>query len=79
MSRVTISMSKELHRALKEAAARRGKTVGQLVEESLEACGIKPESEIDALLERVRAHSELTEEQAVSLGVEQTRAERRRR
>ena len=36
MPRLTISLSEERHRALKEAAVRRGKTIGQLIEESLD-------------------------------------------
>lgn len=36
MGRVTIQLSDEAHQALKEAALRRGKTLGEVVEESLE-------------------------------------------
>lgn len=77
MSRVTISLSEGRHRALKTAAARRGKTIGQLVEESLEAYGIKPESDVMAILERVRARATLSEEEAMELAVQETRAARR--
>ena len=41
MSRLTISISEARYRALKEASARRNKTIGQLIEESLELYGIK--------------------------------------
>jgi predicted transcriptional regulator len=44
MARLTITLSPERHRALKEAAARRSKTIHRLVEESLDAYGIKTAS-----------------------------------
>ena len=40
MTRVTLSLPDELHRALKEAAATRGRTLGELVAESVVAYGI---------------------------------------
>lgn len=77
MSRITISITPERHQALKAAAARRGKTIGQLVEESLEAYGIKPEAAVADLLARARAHSRLTASEAEALAVEETRKARR--
>ena len=41
MTRVTINLPDELHRALKAAAARRGTTIGSMVAESLSAYGVK--------------------------------------
>ena len=41
MARLTITLSDERHRALREAAVQRGKTIGQLIEESLDHYGIK--------------------------------------
>ena len=41
MARLTITLSDERHRALREAAVKRGKTIGQLIEESLDFYGIK--------------------------------------
>ena len=41
VSRLTITLSDERYRALKEASAQRGKTIGQLIDESLEFYGIK--------------------------------------
>jgi len=41
MARLTITLSDERHSALREAAAKRRKTIGQLIEESLEFYGIK--------------------------------------
>ena len=41
MSRLTITLSEARYRALKEAAAQRSKTIGQLIDESLDFYGIK--------------------------------------
>lgn len=41
MSRLTITLSEPRYRALKEAAAQRNKTIGQLIDESLDFYGIK--------------------------------------
>lgn len=40
ISRLTITLSEPLHRALKEAAAVRGKTIEQLIDESLYFYGV---------------------------------------
>lgn len=76
MSRLTISLPDDLHRALKEAAARRHRTIGDLVAESLAAYGIKPKESARELVARVREHARLTEEEALTLAVTETRAER---
>ncbi len=76
MSRLTINLPDDLHRSLKTAAARRSQSIGALVRESLEAYGIKPESEVAELLERARAHSGLDAEQAQALANAETRAHR---
>lgn len=77
MPRITISLSPERLRALKSAAARRGKTIGELVEESLEASAIKPESTVVDILARARAHSRLPATAAAKLSIEETRKVRR--
>ncbi|NCC26423.1 MAG: CopG family transcriptional regulator, partial [Deltaproteobacteria bacterium] len=41
MPRLTITLSDERHMALKAAAARSQKTIGSIIEESLELYGIK--------------------------------------
>lgn len=45
MSRLTITLSEARYRALKEASARRAKTIGELIDESLEFYGIKSREE----------------------------------
>ena len=79
MPRLTITLSPDKHRALKETAARRGKTIRSLVEESLDAYGIKTASQAAALVARARARSAMTETEAIKLAVAEARAHRRRR
>jgi hypothetical protein len=45
MSRLTITLSETRYRALKEASLQRDKTIGELIDESLEFYGIKSRSE----------------------------------
>lgn len=76
MNRLTISLSEARYRALKEASARRGKTIGQLVDESLDFYGIKSREEASDLVRRARAHSKLREDQALDLAQQEVRAVR---
>ena len=78
MARLTITLSDERHRALREAALKRGKTIGQLIEESLQFYGIKSERNADALVAKARARAGLTEAEALRLAVAETRSARRR-
>lgn len=79
MPRLTITLSAERHRALKEAAARRGKTIGQLIEQSLELAGIKTRDSARQILQKARKHGGLREREALSLAVRETRSHRRRK
>ncbi len=79
MARLTITLSPERHRALKEAAVRRSKTIRSLVEESLDAYGIKTAGQAAALVARARQRSAMTEADAIKLAIAETRANRRRR
>lgn len=76
MARLTITLPDDLHRALKESAARRDTTIGELVAESLEFYGIKTADSAEELVARARARSGLSEDEATALGVEETRAQR---
>jgi predicted transcriptional regulator len=78
MTRLTISLSDERHRALREAAVKRRKTIGQLIEESLEFYGIKTQRSAEELVAKARARAALGETDAVRLAVAETRAARRR-
>lgn len=76
MARVTISLPDELHRALKEAAIRRGQTLGEVVSESLTFYGIKTPQEVSGLIARAREHSGMSESEALELAGRETRAAR---
>ena len=76
MARVTLSLPDEVHRALKEAAVRRGKTLGELVSESLAFYGIKSPEEVSMLITKARERSGLSEAEAVALADRETRAVR---
>lgn len=78
MARLTITLSDQRHRALKEAAARRNRTIGQLVEESLEFYGIKGTGDAAALVAAARERAALRETEAIDLAVAETAAERSR-
>jgi len=78
MTRLTISLSDERHRALREAAVKRRKTIGQLIEESLEYYGIKTQRSAEELVAKARSRAALGEADAVRLAVAETRAARRR-
>ena len=79
MSRLTITLDDEIHRALKEAAARQGRSIGKLIEESLRLRGIKPTEDARALVERSRSHAGLTEAEAVEFAENEVRQARQAR
>lgn len=76
MSRLTITLPDDRYLALKEASARRGKTIGQIIDESLELYGIKSRESAQELVRRARARSALTDEEAMALALEEVRAVR---
>lgn len=76
MSRLTITLSESRYRALKEACAQRDKTIGQLIDESLDFYGIKSGQDARDLVRRARAHSKLSETRAMAVAGEQVRAVR---
>ena len=78
MSGLTITLSDERHRALKEAAARRNTSIRRIIEESLDFYGVKTTESAAALVAPAGEGSGLTDDDAMALAVEETRAERRR-
>jgi predicted DNA-binding ribbon-helix-helix protein len=78
MSRLTITLSEARYRALKEAAAQRDKTIGQLIDESLEFYGIKSRDEARNLVRRARAHSKLADGEAMAIADQHVKAVRRK-
>jgi hypothetical protein len=77
MSRLTITLSEARYKALKEAAVRRDKTIGQLIDESLDFYGIKSREDARELVRRARAHSQLPEDEALAVAQDEVRAVRR--
>ena len=78
MSRLTITLSEARYRALKEASAQRDKTIGQLIDESLDFYGIKSREDALDLVRRARTRSKLGEDEALAKAQEHVRAVRRK-
>lgn len=76
MARITITLSEETHRAVKEAAARQRTTIGKIIEESLDFYGIKSSARAVDLVARAREHAGMSEHDALELATEETNAER---
>jgi hypothetical protein len=79
MPRMTITLSEERQRALREAAARRGISITALIDESLEAYGIKSRDRARELVELARRRSELDPAEAERIAVDEVRVYRRER
>lgn len=73
MIRLTISLADRTHRALKEAAARQNRSMGSIIEESLELRGIRPYDAAKEIVAKARAKSLLDADRAMALAVEETR------
>ncbi|MDZ7782804.1 MAG: ribbon-helix-helix protein, CopG family [Halioglobus sp.] len=78
MSRLTITLDNNLHRALKETAARQGRSITSIIEESLRLRGIQDRASARALVEQVRERAQLDPDAALGLAVEETRDARKR-
>jgi predicted transcriptional regulator len=76
VGRLTISLDDDLHRSLKETAARQGRSIGAIVEESLRLRGIRSMESARSLVQRARAQARCREEEAVRVAVEETRTHR---
>ncbi len=79
MSRLTITLSEARYRALKEASVQRDKTIGQLIDESLDFYGIKSGEDARELVRRARLFSKLGEDRAIATAQKEVRAVRRKR
>ena len=78
MSRLTVTLDDDLHRALKETAARQGRSIASIIEESLRLRGIKDQASARALVAQARERAQLDQDAALELAVEETRGARRR-
>jgi hypothetical protein len=78
MSRLTITLNDTLHRALKETAARQGRSIASIIEESLRLRGIQDQASARALVAQARKRAQLDPDVALELAVEETHAARKR-
>lgn len=76
MPRLTITLSDERRRAVKEAAARRGVTITALIDQSLELAGIRTAESTSELVARARANARMSDTDAMDLALRETAAER---
>jgi len=78
MSRLTITLDDNLHHALKETAARQGRSINAIIEESLRLRGIRDRASARTLVERAREQAAMSEQAAIDLAVSETRKGRNR-
>jgi len=76
MSRLTITLNDELHRALKETAARQKRSIATIIEESLTLRGIRSRDDARALVARARKNADLDEDEALRIAINETRHQR---
>ncbi|MDO3378985.1 ribbon-helix-helix protein, CopG family [Geoalkalibacter halelectricus] len=77
MPRLTVTLDDDLHRALKETAARQGRSINAIIEESLRFRGIRDRASARTPVERARRQSGMTEHKAMNLAIEEVRKVRR--
>lgn len=73
MPRLTIRLADRTHHALKDEAVRRSRSMGSIIEESLEQRGIQPRDTAKETVAKARAESGLSADDAMDLAVEETR------
>ena len=78
MSRLTITLDDSIHQALKEAAARQGRSIGKIIEEGLILRGIKPVESARQLVARARRNAARADDEAINIAVKETQAVRSR-
>jgi hypothetical protein len=78
MSRLTITQNYDMHHALKETAARQGRSIASIIEESLRLRGIQDQESARTLVAKARKRAQLDPDAALELAVEETRAARKR-
>ena len=76
MSRLTITLDNQLHRALRETATSQGRTVTSIIEESLRLRGIGDQAGARGLVANARKRTRMAPGKALELAVEETRAKR---
>lgn len=79
MSRLTITLDDNIHQALKEAAARQNRSIGAIIQESLELRGIRTSDSAREIVAQARAKSKLSADRALELAVAETRRARKQK
>jgi len=79
MSRLTITLDDKIHRALKETAARQNRSIGSIIQESLELRGIHTYDSAREIVARARAKSDLSADKALQLAVTETKLARKQK
>jgi hypothetical protein len=78
-TRFTVTLPAGRYAALKETAARQGKTMADIVNESLDLYGVKSKAAALDLLRKAREHAAMPADQAMQLAIAETRAQRSRK
>ena len=76
MSRLTITLDDNLHVALKETAARQGRSIAAIIEESLRLRGIRGRESAQSLVAKARRQAGLDPDEAMTIAVAETKAAR---
>lgn len=79
MTRLTITLADRTHRALKEAAARQGRSMAAIIEESLEMRGIRPMETAREIVAKTRGKTGLDAGAAMELALKETARHRKGR
>jgi len=74
--RMTITLSEQRQKAVKETAARRGVSITELIDESLELAGVRTQEDAAHIVARARAKSGLSDAEAMDLALRETAAVR---
>ena len=78
VGRLTITLDDSIHQALKEAAARQGRSMGKIIEEGLVLRGIKPTASARQLVARARLNVDgLNDDEAIKIAVTEALAVRK--
>lgn len=75
-ARFTVTLPASRYAALKETAARQGKTLADIVDESLDLYGIKTKTSALTILDQARARASLSEDEAMQVALSETHAHR---
>jgi len=83
MSRLTITLEDNLHQALKETAARQGRTIGNIIEESLRLRGIRSLKSAQKILNKARdnakSNANLDDVEAMAFAINETNLSRNKK